>query len=244
MAILKIRDKDGNVQEVLVIKGEDGKDYVLTEQDKQEIAAIVSGEVCKPTLTVTKDGEKASHTSKEIYDYVQNGGNVVLQYGDTYKQLSFVNETEAVFANITDDNCFAYFSIDVNGDCWYPDIVVASPSYVDSRYDELNADIATLYNMPHLSTEDVQTMIDRAIAKLQGNVVIISFSIEDFPFQAEEGMTWREWVNSEYNTDNACVYNEGTDTIQFVEYSLNVLQSSSPVKGSDLIISGHFYYLS
>ena len=42
MAILKIRDEKGNVQEILVIRGEDGKDYVLTEKDKQEIAAIVS----------------------------------------------------------------------------------------------------------------------------------------------------------------------------------------------------------
>lgn len=42
MAILKIRDADGNVQEVLVIKGEDGKDYVLTEEDKREIASMIT----------------------------------------------------------------------------------------------------------------------------------------------------------------------------------------------------------
>lgn len=42
MSILKIRDENGNVQEILAIKGEDGKDYVLTEKDKQEIAAMVS----------------------------------------------------------------------------------------------------------------------------------------------------------------------------------------------------------
>lgn len=56
MAILKIKDANGNVQEILAIKGEDGKDgqpgkdgvdgqpgkdYVLTEADKQEIADIV-----------------------------------------------------------------------------------------------------------------------------------------------------------------------------------------------------------
>ena len=47
MAILKIRDVNGNVQEILAIKGErgdQGKDYVLTEADKQEIADIVTGE--------------------------------------------------------------------------------------------------------------------------------------------------------------------------------------------------------
>lgn len=43
MAILKIKDANGNVQEVLAIRGKDGKDYVLTDADKQEIASMVSG---------------------------------------------------------------------------------------------------------------------------------------------------------------------------------------------------------
>lgn len=41
MAILKIRDAEGNVQEIPVLKGNDGKDYILTDADKQEIAAKV-----------------------------------------------------------------------------------------------------------------------------------------------------------------------------------------------------------
>ena len=40
--ILKIRDANGNVQEVLVIRGEKGDAYILTEADKQEIASLVS----------------------------------------------------------------------------------------------------------------------------------------------------------------------------------------------------------
>lgn len=42
MAILKIRKSNGNVQEILAIRGNDGKDYILTEADKQEIAAMIS----------------------------------------------------------------------------------------------------------------------------------------------------------------------------------------------------------
>ena len=160
MAILKIRDSDGNVQEILAIRGEN---YVLTEADKQEIAAMVSA------------------------------GAVALIDSDS----------------------------------------------VPTKVSALENDAG------YVTAEQVQKMIDRAIAKLQGEVVIINFSIEDFQFQAEEGMTWREWVNSEYNTDGACVYNEAADTIRFVEYSLDVLSpSNAPVKGSDSIISGYFYYLS
>jgi hypothetical protein len=55
MSILKIRDAEGNVQEITAIKGSDGKDgkdgadgkdgsdYVLTDADKQEIAELVIG---------------------------------------------------------------------------------------------------------------------------------------------------------------------------------------------------------
>lgn len=45
MAIVKIRDAEGNEQEILAIKGKDGKngsDYVLTDADKQEIAEMAA----------------------------------------------------------------------------------------------------------------------------------------------------------------------------------------------------------
>lgn len=45
MAILKIRDENGVVHEVIAIRGEDGKDYVLTDADKEEIAGMVSGNI-------------------------------------------------------------------------------------------------------------------------------------------------------------------------------------------------------
>lgn len=45
MAILKIKDAEGNIKEILAIKGENGKDYVLTEADKKEIADIVKAEI-------------------------------------------------------------------------------------------------------------------------------------------------------------------------------------------------------
>lgn len=53
--ILRVRDKDGNIQEILAIKGKDGKDYVLTEKDKQEIAAMISASVVAPVDIDTSD---------------------------------------------------------------------------------------------------------------------------------------------------------------------------------------------
>ena len=173
--ILRIKDKNGNVQEVLAIRGEDGKDYVLTDADKQEIASIVA----------------------------------------------------ASAVSLTD------FAPDTSGYALKDDIPTV-PTKVSAFENDAG----------YLTREQVQAMINQSIAKKHGDIANINFSIEDFQFQAEEGMTWKEWVNSEYNSGGACVYNEGSDTIRFVEYSLDVLSSNIPVKGSDSIISGYFYYLS
>ena len=58
MAILKIRDANGNVQEIVAIRGEDGKDgedYVLTEADKREIAEMVAASAVATVDTDTID---------------------------------------------------------------------------------------------------------------------------------------------------------------------------------------------
>ena len=173
MAILRIRDADGNVQEILAIRGED---YVLTEADKQEIASIVASMVAASAVSLTD------------------------------------------------------LTPDTSG--------FALKSDIPTKVSALENDAG------YLTERQVRKMIDNAIGGGEP-AVIISFSIESYQFQAEEGMTWREWVDSEYNSDGACVYNAGTDSIRFVEYSLDVLSpSNTPVKGSDAIISGYFYYLS
>ena len=78
MAILKIRDAEGNVQEILAIKGNDGKngvdgkngidgkngsDYVLTEADKREIAEMAA-QLVTAAMPVSEDipsGEEVSY---------------------------------------------------------------------------------------------------------------------------------------------------------------------------------------
>lgn len=66
-------------------------------------------------------------------------------------------------------------------------------------------------------------MIKRIIEAL-GIVSLISFTIDGTEYQAEEGMTWGEWVESEYNTDGCyvgsvpvlgdviCIKNSDSDT--------------------------------
>jgi hypothetical protein len=53
--ILKIRDANGNVQEIVTIRGEDGKNYVLTDADKQEIASMVATLMSAQTAALTTE---------------------------------------------------------------------------------------------------------------------------------------------------------------------------------------------
>lgn len=45
MNILRVRDENGKWVNIPAIKGEDGKDYVLTDADKQEIANLVIAQI-------------------------------------------------------------------------------------------------------------------------------------------------------------------------------------------------------
>lgn len=43
--------------------------------------------------------------------------------------------------------------------------------------------------------------------KRGGDGNLITFTIDSIEYQAEEGMTWGEWVNSKYNIDGYLNYN-------------------------------------
>lgn len=61
--ILRIRDENGNVSEVVSMKGEKGDTYVLTDADKQEIANKVIAALSTDTWTFTlEDGSAVTKT--------------------------------------------------------------------------------------------------------------------------------------------------------------------------------------
>ena len=59
----------------------------------------------------------------------------------------------------------------------------ATTEYVDSVLGDINSILESIINGGNTPT-------------------IITFNIEGTEYQAEEGMTWEEWINSDYNTDN------------------------------------------
>ena len=94
MAILKVKDAEGNIIEIPAMQGppgKDGADYVLTDADKQEIASMVDvdGVIYLPTSSVTYESLKA---------YIDNGQDVVLHENDLYYNLYSYNDDAIHFS--------------------------------------------------------------------------------------------------------------------------------------------------
>ena len=71
------------------------------------------------------------------------------------------------------------------------------------------------------------------VEKASPTIITFTISIagvEDYSYQAEKGMTWDEWIASEYNTDGF------TD----VDYRWTIYEGRS-ITGSDVIVEGYTY---
>lgn len=78
---------------------------------------------------------------------------------------------------------------------------------------------------------------------ITGGETLISFTIGATTYQAVEGMTWGEWVDSSYNTNGFYVT---SDSHVFTAAGANVVLSehgTDYVMGSDLIVSDYSYHI-
>lgn len=83
-------------------------------------------------------------------------------------------------------------------------------------------------------TGDINSVLE-SIINGGGSVSLITFTISGTEYQAEEGMTWREWVNTNYNTSG--YYNGDSNTINIGAAHI------VSVSGDDLIINDASYTL-
>lgn len=92
-------------------------------------------------------------------------------------------------------------------------------------------------------SEEVALAWFKANATKQSASNLISFTIDGTSYQAEEGMTWGEWVASDYNTGdfvaNGNTIYENSNLGKFVKYT-----PASTVLTTDTIISNHAYFTS
>ena len=72
---------------------------------------------------------------------------------------------------------------------------------------------------------------------------LIAFTIDDHTLYAEEGMTWEQWAESEYNTTNllyssaGCLYTEpSTDSSSSITFTNNIVYNSKKIKAIQLLV--------
>lgn len=79
------------------------------------------------TIVVTIDGETASLNSIEIFNFVANGGMVVLGIANsTFVGLSFCSPEVCIFAEIQDDNVNTAHIVEENGNYSYEELLNVS----------------------------------------------------------------------------------------------------------------------
>lgn len=104
IGILRIKDQNGEWQEIQAIKGDqgndgytpqkgidyfDGEDYVLTEEDKKEIAGLIEGEIIEPDLS-----------NYATIDYVDNAiANIDIPEVDLSEYSTTTQMNEAIAAS-------------------------------------------------------------------------------------------------------------------------------------------------
>lgn len=75
-----------------------------------------------------------------------------------------------------------------------------------------------------------------------GSVTLITFTINGTSYQAEEGMTWGEWVNSSYNTGGFVINTGYENTIATDNtFSQLVYGNGSGIYATTTIIAGNQY---
>ena len=115
---------------------------------------------------------------------------------------------------------------------------------------------ATLHLTGHEMTEDmvIEAVANKGIPEWDGSYAVaeagpkmINFTVAGASYQAEEGMTWGEWVDSEYNTDGFWehlldgVYCVATREGSGTQYAYGVAYNDAFVPIADLIVEGRAY---
>lgn len=83
-----------------------------------------------------------------------------------------------------------------------------------------------------------QIMDYSLVVRPVADVVMISFTINITTYQAEEGMTWAEWIASSYNTGG--YYLDGGNGVTSGYYMVSAGGSISE-KGTDVIVADYTY---
>ena len=219
---------------------------VQTSLEKADTALQSYTEQYKGTVTGIKINSSTKNPSNGIVDLgtiitshqtlktinnqsIVGSGNITIETGSPDANIQAV-ETGDVIDDVTIDYATtAYVNNKIEGK--FDTIGSAASaeanakSYVDALLGDINSVLESIINGG-------------------GGINIISFYITAVEYQAEEGMTWGEWINSNYNTAEFYIPDGGSDISPiFAKGSSNPIYNSSAamVYTKDVIESGATY---
>jgi hypothetical protein len=99
-------------------------------------------------------------------------------------------------------------------------------------------------------TNETETIVDEMIASLSPNSNVvkgwnedecITFTIGDTTYNAIEGMTWEQWVNSEFNTDGYYISYDSVKKEENPDSYVLVANGDDGVSNYSEIVENHSY---
>ena len=178
------------------------------------------------TVTIPSDIEIDSFGSSTNYVSAEN---VMIPHGSTLNVTMESAKADGFDWYLTDltnnDNTLAYRVVasDANGDetdIGNGDVVLSVPSGFDDM-----VETALYFELVDEATKagTYQDTLTFTVSVDSANINLINFTVDGVSYSAEEGMTWAEWVESEYNpdyTECGCHYEDETITKKFTLYGM------------------------
>lgn len=149
---------------------------------ENEVAGL-DGDTKVLVVTVEWDEEnecdKASHTPKQIYDHVQNGGIAVLKHNTTQYSLFNVDEEWASFWLVADDLLYTLLEFDESCECTLSDQSLMSSSAIRDEYGRI---ITVDENyIPSMTSQEIYNHVHnggRVALKYKGQIYSLASCIE------------------------------------------------------------------
>ena len=185
----------------------------------------------------------STYPKEYINEYVDYLSSVT---GDTTLIGNLITSTElktlGCIINVSysldgDESCVdsQYADWIVNNQSWWTRSALSDNSvWIVDNVGNLSYDYYDGYVSEHVGhgVRPVITVSKQTLENLDSSVSLISFTIVGTRYQAVEGMTWREWVESEYNTDGYFiqgqeVHRSNTSVVSFLTSSYSLISVST-----------------
>lgn len=89
--------------------------------------------------------------------------------------------------------------------------------------------------------DELDSWLENQVNGVERGAKIISFTINNTTYQAEDGMTWRQWIESKYNTIGTITIGESRINNEGDALYYSAEQGPQTVKPDEVINTEYFY---